>query len=165
MTHLWRFMTPADLDGVVQVAAEAFPNHPEDRVCFADRLRLYPDGCRVLTDTNGAVHGYLVAYPWRLDDAPALNARLDALPPSPDVLYLHDLALTARARGGGRAAEGAALAVRAARDAGLPVVALIAVNDAAPFWVRQGFEPRRTPAMARKVAGYGADAVYMVRAV
>ena len=96
-------MTSSDLDGVVQVAAEAFPNHPEDRDCFADRLRLYPAGCRVLADESGAVAGYLVAYPWRLDDAPPLNTRLATLPGSPDVLYLHDLALVGAARGGGHA--------------------------------------------------------------
>ena len=38
-----------------------------------------------------------------------------------------------------------------------------AVNGAAPFWARQGFAPRRSPAMAAKLAGYGADAIYMIR--
>ena len=158
-------MTPSDLDGVVRVASEAFPNHPEDRACFADRLRLYPSGCRVLANADGEVAGYLVAYPWRLDDAPALNARLDALPETPDVLYLHDLALAHAARGGGHAKRGVHLAVRTARGAGLEQIALIAVNDAAPFWARQGFETRHSTNLTRKLAGYGEDAVYMIRAV
>ena len=158
-------MTPSDLDGVVGVAAKAFPNHPEDRACFADRLRLYPSGCRVLANADGEVAGYLVAYPWRLDDAPALNARLDALPETPDVLYLHDLALAHAARGGGHAKRGVHLAVQTARDAGLERIALIAVNDAAPFWARQGFETRHSTNLTRKLAGYGEDAVYMIRAV
>jgi len=158
-------MTPADLDGVVRVAAEAFPDHPEDRACFADRLALYPAGCRVLADTDDAVAGYLIAYPWRLDDAPALNARLAALPPDPDVLYLHDLALSAAARGGGRAAPAVDLAVRTAQAAGLSRIALVAVNRAAPFWARQGFAPRSSPILAGKLSGYGQDAVYMTRAV
>ena len=158
-------MTPSDLDGVVRVASEAFPNHPEDRACFADRLRLYPSGCRVLANADGEVAGYLVAYPWRLDDGPALNARLDALPETPDVLYLHDLALAHAARGGGHAKRGVHLAVQTARDAGLERIALIAVNDAAPFWARQGFETRHSTNLTRKLAGYGEDAVYMIRAV
>ena len=158
-------MTPSDLDGVVRVASEAFPNHPEDRACFADRLRLYPSGCQVLADESGVVAGYLVAYPWRLDDAPALNARLDALPETPDVLYLHDLALAQVAQGGGHAKRGVHLAVQTARDAGLERIALIAVNDAAPFWARQGFETRHSTNLTRKLAGYGEDAVYMIRAV
>ena len=158
-------MTPSDLDGVVQVASEAFPNHPEGRDCFADRLRLYPAGCRVLADESGAVSGYLVAYPWRLDDAPALNARLAALPETPDVLYLHDLALAAYARGGGRAAEAVALAVDTARSGGLSTIALIAVNDAEAFWTRQGFRRRQSPVMSTKLTSYGETAVYMIRPV
>lgn len=165
MTLHWRPMIPGDLDGVVEVAAEAFPNHPEDRACFADRLSLYPAGCRVLVGAEGAVAGYLVAYPWRLDDAPALNTRLGALPETPDVLYLHDLALAHAARGGGHAKRGADLAVQIARDLGLAQIALIAVNDAAPFWARQGFETRRSATLTTKLASYGSDAVYMIRAV
>ena len=158
-------MTPPDLDGVVQVAAEAFPNHPEDRDCFADRLRLYPAACRVLANADGGVAGYLVAYPWRLDDAPALNTRLGALPETADVLYLHDLALTRAAQGGGHAKRGVDLAAQIARDAGLEQIALIAVNDAAPFWARQGFEARHSKKLTEKLASYGEDAVYMIRAV
>lgn len=161
----WRPMTVADLDGVVEVAREAFPNHPEDRACFANRLALYPAGCKVLTDEGGQVAGYLVGYPWRLDEPPALNALLPALPEAPEAYYLHDLALAATARGGGHAAKGAALAVQAAREAGLSMVTLTAVNDAAPFWARQGFEPRRNPARAAEPVGYGEGAVRMVRPV
>jgi GNAT superfamily N-acetyltransferase len=161
----WRPMTEADLDGVVAVAAGAFPDHPEDRACFANRLALHPAGCKVLADGAGGVAGYLVAYPWRADDAPALNTLLPGLPEAPEAYYLHDLALTPAARGGGRAATGVDLAVQAARDAGLSTVTLTAVNGAAPFWARQGFAPRHSPAMAAKLAGYGADAVYMIRTV
>ncbi|MFN4295356.1 MAG: GNAT family N-acetyltransferase [Brevundimonas sp.] len=161
----WRPMTDADLDGVVQVAAEAFPDHPEDRACFANRLDLYPAGCRVLVDESGLVAGYLVSYPWMLDAAPALNALLPALPKAPEVYYLHDLALASGARGGGHAARGTALAVEAAKAAGLPAVSLTAVNNAAPFWTRQGFIVRSSPALAAKLSSYGPDAVYMVRPV
>ncbi len=161
----WRPMTEADLDGVVAVAAEAFPDHPEDRACFANRLALYPNGCRVLGDTAEAVAGYLVGYPWMLDAAPVLNTLLPGLPEEANVYYLHDLALTARVRGAGHAAQGAALAVQAARAAGLGAVSLTAVNGAAPFWARQGFEPRPSHAMAAKLVSYGEDAVYMIRRI
>lgn len=114
-------------------------------------------------DAAGAVAGYLVAYPWRLDDAPALNGRLDALPGGANVLYLHDLALTRAARGAGHAARGAHLAIGMAQDAGLDRIALIAVNEAASFWTRQGFEARHSPAMTAKLVGYGAGALYMIR--
>ena len=40
----WRPMAQGDLDGVVAVARLAFPDHPEDRACFAERLDLNPCG-------------------------------------------------------------------------------------------------------------------------
>ena len=42
-TLTWRPMTPDDLDGVVAVAQLSFPDHPEERACFANRLELHPD--------------------------------------------------------------------------------------------------------------------------
>ena len=55
-----------------------------------------------------------------------------------------------------------ALAERAG-GAGWPALALVAVNDAAGFWRRHGFEAREAPGMAAKLASYGPDARYMVR--
>jgi len=158
----WRPMRPDDIDAVVEVAGLSFPNHPEDRACFENRLALYPRGCFVLAD-GGPAKGYLIAYPWRADAAPALNSLIEGLPADASVVYLHDLALHPRARGGG--AAGAIvdrLAIQAAGD-GWPAVALVAVNDAAGFWARHGFEARDPPGMAGKLASYGAEARYMVR--
>jgi hypothetical protein len=43
------------------------------------------------------------------------------------------------------------------------VLALVAVNDAAPFWQRRGFSVVESPAMAAKLQTYGPDARYMLR--
>jgi len=154
-------MAPADLDGVVRVARIAFPDHFEDRACFAERLALYPQGCFVLD--AGQVAGYLIAYPWRSASAPPLNTVIGTLPLGADVLYLHDLALHPDARGqGATSAIVERLAVQA-RAEGWPVIALVAVNDATAFWQRMGFGVVDDPAMAAKLASYGADARYMVR--
>ena len=82
----WRPMTEADLDGVVEVARLSFPNHPEERACFANRLALHPQGCFVLGDGAGGVFGYMVAYPWTRGSAPALNALIPALPGDADLV-------------------------------------------------------------------------------
>ncbi len=164
----WRPMRPEDIDAVVEVARLSFPDHFEDRACFENRLALYPRGCFVLAGVgaeDGAepARGYLIAYPWRADAAPALNTVIEGLPAQAEVLYLHDLALDPRARGGGR--TGAVierLAEQAAED-GWPALALVAVNAASGFWARHGFEPRDPPGMAQKLASYGEDARYMVR--
>lgn len=158
----WRPMETRDLDGVVRVAALAFPHHFEDRGCFADRLALHPQGCFALEDA-GEVVGYLIAYPWRRGSAPALNTGLDALPEGADVLYLHDLALDPRLRGRGLARPAVEALVRRAREDGWPAVSLVAANDAEGFWRRLGFETVEDPRLAEKLASYGEDARYMVR--
>ncbi len=159
----WRPMAAGDLDGVVEVAREAFSDHPEDRACFENRLMLYPRGCFVLAAGDGAVAGYLVAYPYRKDEAPLLNTCLDALPPGADVLYLHDLALAPWARGAGQARPIVERLVDQARSDGWPALTLVAVNRAAPVWERLGFAAETPPGMADKLASYGSDARYMVR--
>jgi ribosomal protein S18 acetylase RimI-like enzyme len=160
----WRAMAQADLDAVCAVARTAFPNHHEDRDVFAERLALNPGGCFVLAAGDEPARGYLIAYPWRLDDAPALNTAIGALPDAPNVLYLHDLALAPEARGGGHAARIVQRLAEQAAQARWPAIALVAVNRAAPFWTGLGFLPRDNPDMRRKLASYGDDACYMVRA-
>jgi len=160
----WRPMTADDLDAVVAIAAIGFPDHFEGRDCFASRLSVFPDGCFIL-DSEAGVKGYLITYPWTAEGAPVLNRRIDALPEDAGVLYLHDLALHPDVRGEGwsRSAMEAVMALAACGD--WPFVALVAVNEAVGFWQGHGFEVQQTPAMAAKLASYGADARYMVRPV
>ncbi|NYT41383.1 GNAT family N-acetyltransferase [Sphingomonas sp. R-74633] len=153
-------MREGDLDGVVAVAAIAFPDHPEGRACFAERLALAPDSCFVLAGERG-VAGYLIAYPWPLEAIPPLDTLLGGLPEARDAWYLHDLALLPEARGGGNARAGLALLF----DRVDAPIALVSVNDSAAFWQAQGFESRESPALKAKLSSYGPDARYMVRSV
>jgi GNAT superfamily N-acetyltransferase len=162
----WRAMTAADLDAVVAVAAIGFPDHFEGRDCFENRLALNPSGCFVLADRDeGAPRGYLVAYPWTENAAPALNSLIEAIPDDASVMYLHDLALDPAVRGGGWSGPIIEQLAENARLAGWPALALVAVNDAAPFWERHGFAVVDAPGMTEKLAGYGPDARYMVRSL
>jgi ribosomal protein S18 acetylase RimI-like enzyme len=154
----WRAMREDDLDGVVAVARIAFPDHPERRACFAERLALAPDSCFVLADAQD-ITGYLVAYPWPMEAIPPLDTLLGSLPEERGAWYLHDLALLPAARGGGHARSGLAL-LFARIDA---PIALVSVNESAAFWQAQGFAPRETPALRAKLASYGPQARYMVR--
>lgn len=161
----WRAMTPDDLDRVVEIARIAFPNHPESRACFAERLALNPSGCFVLTEGDDPALGYLIAYPWTYGSAPALDTLIGSLPEMADLIYLHDLALAPEARGRKLAEAGVAHLVEAAGAAGWSHITLVAVNDATPFWTRQGFVADDNPEMTRKLASYGDSARYMVRAL
>jgi len=159
----WRAMTENDLDGVVEVAKVSFPDHPEDRICFANRLDLNPRGCYVLSDDAGTVRGYLVAYPWKRYAAPALNVLIDAIPDDAETVYLHDLALHPSTRGGGYTRQVVEALAGAAKADGYRMISLVAVNNASGFWARNGFEVRNPPGMAEKLASYGEDARYMER--
>ena len=160
----WRAMTGADLDAVVLLAAVGFPDHFEGRDCFENRLALNPGGCFVLADENeGPPRGYLVAYPWTAGAVPALNTLIEAIPEQASVIYLHDLAIDPMARGGGLSRLIIEHLAEDARLAGWSALALVAVNNAAAFWERHGFAVVNPTGMADKLAGYGADARYMVR--
>lgn len=160
----WRGMIAEDIDGVVRIARIAFPDHLEDRSCFAERLQLYSRGCFTL-DREGEVVGYLIAYPWIAGSAPPLGALIHALPALADVLYLHDLALHPDVRGRGCAGPIIDRLAVQARGDGWSAIALVAVNRAAAFWSQNGFRVAGDPAMTRKLATYGADAVYMTRSI
>jgi len=159
----WRPMTGVDLDGVVQVAQKSFPDHPEERACFANRLDLNPNGCFVLADDQGTVKGYLVSYPWMRNMAPALNVLIDAIPADADSYYLHDLAIDPDVRGGGYTRKIIDQLAEQARAEGWPQVSLVAVNNATGFWSRNGFEVQTPDGIATKLASYGDDARYMER--
>lgn len=156
-------MTATDIDGVVTVARLSFPDHFESRACFENRLELHPAGSFVLADPDGAVLGYLFAYPWKGESAPALNTLIEALPADADRIYLHDLALHPDTRGGGFTRPIVERLAEQARADGWPMIALVAVNDAADFWARLGFEAIDSPAIRAKLESYGPDARYMVR--
>ena len=159
----WRAMTAADLDAVAAIAAIGFPDHFEGRDCFENRLALSPAGCFVLAGADGEAHGYLVAYPWTVDAAPALNTLIAAIPDEAAVMYLHDLAIDPSVRGGGWSRPIVERLAHDARAAGWPALTLVAVNDAAPFWERHGFVVADPPGMAAQLAGYGESARYMIR--
>ena len=163
MTLQWRPMRPTDIDAVVEVARLSFPDHFEDRACFQNRLALYPRGCFVLAESEGAARGYLIAYPWKAESAPPLNTVIEGLPAEPDLIYLHDLALHPEARGGGVTSAIVERLAEQATEDGWPAIALVAVNDAVRFWSRHGFAEQPAEAMAAKLASYGADARYMLR--
>ena len=120
----WRPMRADDLEAVVEIARLSFPDHFEDRACFQNRLALYPRGCFVLAAAEGAVRGYLIAYPWRADAAPPLNTVIEGLPAEAEVIYLHDLALHPEARGGGVTPEIVERLAEQADERGWPARAL-----------------------------------------
>ncbi|MGX5732745.1 GNAT family N-acetyltransferase [Bosea thiooxidans] len=156
-------MTHADLPAVMRIASIVHPAYPEDEAVFAERLRLAPEGCHVLANQGGTLLGYLVSHPWPAGAVPALNSLLGEIPPGTINWYIHDLALLPEARGGGVAARIVARIIEHATRTGCTSLALVAVNDSAGFWRRQGFREVHEPALDRKLASYDDAARYMRR--
>jgi hypothetical protein len=111
----WRAMIADDLDGVVAVARIAFPDHPEGRACFAERLALVSGE---LLRAGGRGRGGRLSHRLSLaagGGSAARHAAGRAAGESGDSWYLHDLALLPEARGGGKARAGLALLFASAR--------------------------------------------------
>lgn len=158
----WRPMTATDLPAVMAVAGVVHPGYPEDAAVFAERLRLFPDGCLVLEGRDG-LRGYVVSHPWHRAAPPALNSLLGGLPVQAGSFYIHDLALLPSARGSGAGGAIVASLVRVAAQGGLPCLSLVAIDGSSGFWGRQGFHELHDPALAAKLASYDDAARYMER--
>lgn len=162
--RLWRYATAVDVPRLLAVAEQVHAAYPEDEAVFAERLRLYPAGCRVF-EIEGRVAGYVISHPWRLRQPPALNSLLGALPQSPDTYYLHDLALLPAARGAGAGSAIVEALVEQARGEGLATLSLVAVNDSVAFWRRHDFAVMEESSLAEKLRSYDEAARFMVRAL
>jgi hypothetical protein len=99
-TLKWRAVTAADLAAIQRLADIQHVSLPERPEVFAEKFELFRDGCLVLVQ-EGTVVGYCLSHPWLLRDIPPLDTLLRHLPPSPECLFIHDLAIEQRARGKG----------------------------------------------------------------
>lgn len=158
----WRLMTSSDLPRVSAIADEIHVNFFEDAAVFAERQKLYPQGCHVLESDN-AINGYIVSHPWRFKQPPALNAFLKSLPDPAGTYYIHDIVLLPFARERGHASQIIKKLIEHAKQAGLPNISLITVNGTAAFWQRHGFHVHEDPALMPKLQTYEDDAQFMVR--
>lgn len=158
----WRLMTTDDLPTVSRIAGAVHMDYPEDDAVFAERLALFPQGCRI-AETEGRAAGYALFHPGVAGRPPKLNTLLGALPPQADCLYLHDVALLPAARGYGFGLGVLDIADAVARRLGLSLLALTATPQAAAFWLSRGF--LETSADNGVLAGYGPGMRYMTRFV
>ncbi|OAN67207.1 GNAT family N-acetyltransferase [Sphingomonas sp. TDK1] len=154
---------PRHLPQALALQSQAYPAFlVEAAPAFASRLQVAAP-YNVVAERDGALLGYLLAHGWTGESPPPVGVVLDP-DVTGDTLYLHDLAVSDAGRGSGigRMLVEHALS-RAAAD-GLVSAELIAVEGAAEYWARLGFDVEPpSPALAAKVAGYGAAARWMRR--
>ncbi|MBM7483612.1 GNAT superfamily N-acetyltransferase [Bradyrhizobium sp. USDA 3686] len=158
----WRPARASDLPAISKIAAQIHPDLPERPEVLAEKMRLYPYGCRVIVADDGIV-GYGLAHPWMQHRIPPLDGFLEQLPGDADCLYLHDVAVLPDFRGG--VARDYVIAIeQLARTSGIATLALVSVYATRPLWQRLGFRPVTADAELRaKLASYSDSATYMLR--
>ncbi len=154
-----------DMPDVLAIQAACYTAiRPESRTSLHAKLAASPSTCFVATCAGDTV-AYLFALPWEFSNPPPLDAPSCRLPPEPDCLYLHDLAVwpAARSAGAGRALVETML--HRFRELGLGRACLIAIQDSGPYWERYGF--RAVPAagsLRARLSTYGEGVQYMALA-
>ena len=157
-------MSGYDLAAVSAIAGKVHPGFFEADAVLAEKHTLYRNGCYILEVAEKPA-GYVLSHPFTLGSLPALDTLLGALPDEPDTFYIHDLALLPVARGVKAAGKIIAALTKHAEAMGFQTMSLVAVNGSVPFWEKQGFVVEECAGLAEKLAGYEADARYMVKAL
>jgi hypothetical protein len=157
----WREAALADLAAIGEIAAQIHPDLPERAEVLAEKMRLYPHGCRVLL-SGEAIVGYGISHPWRLHRIPPLDDFLRELPADADCLYVHDVAVRPDFRGGALLSYITTIATLA-WSRGTASLALVSVYGTKALWERFGFKEAASDTMLRaRLASYGETATYMI---
>ncbi len=157
----WEPLLPEDLPRLVDLAGRIHSALPERVEIFTEKLALFPDGARKLTD-GAAFLGYAIAHPWTLFSIPALDGFLEQLPAHPDCLHAHDMVVAPAARGASASAHCLAYWKEIALGLGLRAITGVSVYGTDAHWSRFGFRVVSRPDLPEKLAHYGSTAKYMV---
>lgn len=158
----WRQATETDLPTIDEVGNGIHLSLPERPEIFAEKLKLFPAGCRVLI-YSGEIVGYGMSHPWRLNSIPPLDTFLMALPAKPDCIFIHDVVVLPHARGHSAAERFVEIVAAVAREQDIPALALVSVYNTHPLWMKCGFEVIDRRDLAEKIKSYGDTARYMMR--
>lgn len=138
----------------------------EPALAFATKLAAAPDACwlALIGDQPAA---YLITLPMQSDSTPRLPTLSDTsaqqVAEAPNWLYIHDMAVTAQHRGAGLGSLLFQQAMMYAKARGIAHLALVAVQDSAPYWQAMGFVTDSQPDehITAKLRTFGEDAVFM----
>ena len=158
----WRPTTATDLEAIQTIANVVHPDLSERREIFAEKLRLFSEGCFVFVE-DGVILGYAFVHPWLLNNIPKLNEFLLRIPSTPDCLLIHDVALLQQARGRGAARALLERIAKLAREREIPNIVLVSVYNSHLHWAHLGFEVVGNELVADGLKSYGENARYMVR--
>lgn len=133
-----RPITAEDWDTIMEIQLASFPPTTiESRETLQSMWIHSPGSCLI-----AASLGYILSHPWIADDLPPTQAEIPGIPQNSTSLFIHDLAVSPKARGLGLAKTLVSAALGWARNQNLESASLIAVQNSQTFWQHMGFEPR-----------------------
>ena len=158
----WEPLLPSEVHKVDEIARIVHPDLPERVEVFAEKISLFPQGCRKLVLLEETV-GYAISHPWKLHAIPHLDEFLTKIPEQSDCIYIHDVALLPKARGNDAAMELVKELRETALELDIPSLALVSVYGTDVLWKRFGFQSISNEQLNQKLACYGATAKYMLK--
>lgn len=134
-----RLMQQADIPAVIALQDSCYSDALyEPPALLAARLASATQSCWLAESSTGELLAYLFSYP-SLPGKITVLATDFVVADKPEVLYLHDLAVSEQARGLGLAKLLLASAKQYAKELHLTQLALVAVQGSVPYWQKQGF--------------------------
>lgn len=139
MSVIIRLMQQADIPAVITLQDSCYSDALyEPPALLAARLASATQSCWLAENAAGELLAYLFSYP-SLPGKITVLATDFAVANKPELLYLHDMAVSEQARGLGLAKMLLATAKQYAQQLGVTQLALVAVQGSVPYWQKQGF--------------------------
>lgn len=139
-----RPLRASDLSDIRRIERESYvPELRESDAAMRSKMALFPAGALGCFD-GAEMSGYCFALPWRGLTPIGVAEVLEGLPADPDVMYIHDMVVSAARRRQGVASALLAEIVRLAGERQLDRLTLVAVQGSEPFWARAGFSAAAT---------------------
>lgn len=158
-----------DIAAIESIQRECYPaEYHETAETFLNKIKQSPEFCLVAVNSQEQVLGYFMCLLASLERFPCLNMHDYIAPTSPSILYLHDMALTAMARGRGvRQAFLKEIFYKARQLPSLRASYLIAVQGAEIVWQKEGFKAVNAESLglATQLQTYGTTAILMSREI
>lgn len=139
MSGTLRLMQPSDISAVLALQDSCYSDALyEPPALLATRLASAAASCWLAENSTGELLAYLFSYP-SLPGKITVLATDFVVADKPELLYLHDMAVSKQARGLGLAKMLLASAKQYAQQLGVTQLALVAVQGSVPYWQKQGF--------------------------
>lgn len=153
-----RNIKSADWPTILEIQLECYPHiEPESLTVLQSKWLASPLSCFSL-ELNHQVVGYCLAHPWLTNNPPSLAQQITAVKAA-NTLYLHDIALSAKAQGKGAGRLILNKLKLFAQQHHYSTISLVAVLGADSYWCKQGFVEH---AIDKDLSGYPSNACYMI---